>query len=144
MSANIAVTGRAVPASKSFMQKYLKPQLVNKRGEKMFACPKCQKVFGLGEQVKVTCPYCRESFVAAAPKPEAQIPTAQQQIPAQYLCRLCSQPMKYIKEYNSWYCDSCRKYAGEMPTYPCTNCGRPLRYVPQYQRWFCDTCQTYA
>ncbi|MDI6887283.1 MAG: hypothetical protein QMC98_01410 [Candidatus Thermoplasmatota archaeon] len=110
----------------------------------MFTCPKCQKVFGLGEQVRVTCPYCRESFTATAPKAEPQVAVAQQAAGAQYLCRLCSQPMSYIKEYGSWYCNNCKKYASEMPTYPCEQCGRPLRYVVQYQRWFCDACQTYA
>jgi len=35
--------------------------------------------------------------------------------PPQRLCPNCGQPIRYITQYNNWYCDNEKKYITELP-----------------------------
>ena len=70
-------------------------------------------------------------------------------------CPTCKRPLKYIKEYNRWYCQSCGTYApvtvpkkeapevARKPGKACSTCGRPLRHIKEYNRWYCNSCKAY-
>jgi predicted RNA-binding Zn-ribbon protein involved in translation (DUF1610 family) len=72
-------------------------------------------------------------------------------------CAYCNGPLEYIKEYDKWYCYSCKKYEKkETPPPPeeetaptpaantCASCGGPLEYIEEYDRWYCHACGKYA
>jgi len=71
--------------------------------------------------------------------------------------------MRYIQQYDRWYCDFCKEYAPagytgqnaspvsaqtpvheEESTPLCPKCGRPLTYIKEYDRWYCYNCKEYA
>ncbi len=70
-------------------------------------------------------------------------------------CPSCGKDLKYIPEYDRYYCYSCNKYAPKgIEKQPaekkpaeersCPSCGKPLTYVEAYKRWYCYSCQKYA
>ena len=77
-------------------------------------------------------------------------------------CKNCNNEMRYIPEYDQWYCDNCQKYQekrGVKPhqqrgrghaythkrkkIYSCPDCGGKMRYIEEYESWYCDNCQEY-
>jgi len=76
-----------------------------------------------------------------------------------YPCARCGAPLRWITEYNQWYCDNCRVYAGQQQNAidnffedlgrgldespRCTFCGWNIRWVAEHNRWWCDRCQRY-
>jgi len=72
------------------------------------------------------CDFCKEYAPAGytdqsatsvpAPVPaQTQIPAAK---PATPVCQKCGQSMSYIKEYDRWYCYTCKEYAPKDTTAP--------------------------
>ena len=71
----------------------------------------------------------------------------------EHVCATCGGAYKYIPEYDSWYCDTCKKYeeapaeepTEETPAEPeCKTCGGKLEFIEKYDRWYCRTCAKYA
>jgi len=69
-------------------------------------------------------------------------------------CSNCGDQMRYIEQYDRWYCDECKEYgpASEKEKsrsidYPsrntCPDCRSKVRYIDQYDRWYCDECKEY-
>jgi hypothetical protein len=52
--------------------------------------------------------------------------------------------MRYIKEYQRWWCDAEKKYAPKRVKNPCPTCGKELSYVRTYDRWYCPFEKKYA
>ncbi len=87
----------------------------------------------------------------------------------QYPCKTCGTMLKFIDEYQRWWCDGCRNYVGgdtgspagtgdgassqataSKSTVPkaggeqrCDDCGGELRFIEQYQMLWCDKCEKY-
>ncbi len=76
-------------------------------------------------------------------------------------CPKCGREMRYIEQYDRWYCDYCKEYApagyagrpapvaeSRQPVEPaaplCSKCGGPLTYIKEYDRWYCYACKEYA
>ncbi|MEF8873354.1 MAG: hypothetical protein V5A88_01640 [Candidatus Thermoplasmatota archaeon] len=82
-------------------------------------------------------------------------------------CFDCGERLRWIDQYEMWYCDNCREYKRieeeeetEEAAYTkeraepseeedvdvklCPHCVSELRWVPQYERWYCDNCQQYV
>ena len=65
------------------------------------------------------------------------------------LCPTCRSPVRFIDQYQQWWCDNCRRYCPpQAPIQPqqalCPKCGQPLSFIQQYQSWYCNGCQKYA
>jgi len=52
------------------------------------------------------CPYCGHKYETNTP-PQSSPPPANLQQPQ---CSYCKHPLRYITQYQRWYCDSCRQY----------------------------------
>ena len=86
----------------------------------MVNCPKCGREMRYIDQYgRWYCDFCKEYAPAgytgqsAAPAPApapapVQAPAAK---PAAPVCQKCGRPMTYIKEYDRWYCYTCKEYA---------------------------------
>ncbi|GEM_PF-2830330 len=80
-------------------------------------------------------------------------------------CVDCGQKLRWIEQYEMWYCDYCREYQpveeeetgdewddaseeyyeeDEVDVKLCPHCVSELRWIPQYERWYCDNCQQYV
>ncbi|MDI6916454.1 MAG: hypothetical protein QMC80_01505 [Thermoplasmatales archaeon] len=42
--------------------------------------------------------------------PRQQHPQESQPVSQQYPCPYCGQPLSFVKQYNRWYCDKCKRY----------------------------------
>lgn len=85
-------------------------------------CPKCGQIPQYVQQYgRWYCYSCKEYLpvsgqsqqhahqqVAPQPTQQASQPRAQQQ--PIYNCPTCQRPIRYIQQYQRWYCDNCRKY----------------------------------
>jgi len=60
------------------------------------------------------------------------------------VCPTCGRTMRYVKEYQRWWCDAERKYAARRVKNPCPTCGKELSYVRTYDRWYCSYEKKYA
>ncbi|MFW5928662.1 MAG: hypothetical protein ACOCSL_05595, partial [Thermoplasmatota archaeon] len=68
-------------------------------------------------------------------------------------CPDCGGQMRFIEQYDRWYCDRCQSYKSQqseqqMPTQQlrksyCPECGNKIRYIEKYDRWYCDNCRNY-
>jgi len=79
-------------------------------------------------------------------------------------CGVCGDEMRFIEQYDSWYCDTCQDYRRDTPDEQaavgtggavqaqtgvqqqsdrCPNCGGELKYIEEYERWYCYSCQQY-
>ncbi|MFO7791789.1 MAG: hypothetical protein R6W73_02260 [Candidatus Saliniplasma sp.] len=92
---------------------------------------------------------------------QEQGPSQQQQSSPQYYqrgtrrkqCPDCRYQMRYIEEYDKWFCDKCQSYKilppeKQQPSQQqiknhCTDCGSKMRYIEEYDRWYCDNCKKY-
>ena len=56
-------------------------------------------------------------------------------------CPTCGAELRFIKDYDRWFCDAERKYApkdwGRPARNACPTCGKDLTWIPEYRRWFC-------
>ncbi len=89
------------------------------------------------------------------PQQQFQKPSQPQQQPQQKSkqCPGCGGQMRYIDEYDRWYCDNCQEYKSieeetsapseEQQKNACPDCGDQMRYMDEYDRWYCDSCQEY-
>ncbi len=70
------------------------------------------------------------------------------------MCPVCRGQLRYITQYDKWYCDKCKKYQpisedqnakshGELSKNICSNCNGKMKYITQYERWYCDECKEY-
>ncbi|MFP4001345.1 MAG: hypothetical protein ACLFSM_08335 [Thermoplasmata archaeon] len=55
-----------------------------------------------GQTVAQRDPYEKQGFQQTQQEPRQEL--------QQNLCPDCGQPIRYIEEYDSWYCDSCKEY----------------------------------
>lgn len=91
----------------------------------------------------------RPAPVAEAPKPVAApiavapVVAPRAEARAAHPCPTCGRELRYVKDYDRWWCDHDRKYAPKV-RYPCPTCGKELTYVPQYDRYYCYAEGTYA
>jgi ribosomal protein S27AE len=60
------------------------------------------------------------------------------------VCPTCGRTMRYVKEYQRWWCEAERKYAPRRVRNPCPTCSRELSYVRTYDRWYCSYEKKYA
>lgn len=51
----------------------------------------------------------------------------------------CGKGLKWIKQYDRYYCYSCRKYPPRCP-----KCKKDLFWIPEPGRYYCNTCTSYA
>ena len=150
------------------------------------ACPDCSgKIRHIAQYDRWYCDACKKYMAkdfnpsekkeeaAAAPpaepepKPEEKKPEA-----AEPSCPDCSGKIRYIAQYDRWYCDACKKYmdkdykpgekkeeaATTPPAEPtpkpeekkpepagdtCPDCSGKIRHIAQYDRWYCDACKKY-
>jgi len=85
--------------------------------------------------------------VASAPILEPPKPVAAPkavEVRPENVCPSCGRTMRYIKEWQRWWCDSERKYAPRRIKNPCPTCGKELSFVRQYERWYCPFEKKYA
>ena len=81
------------------------------------------------------CDFCKEYAPAgytgqsAAPAPAPAPTPAPAAKPAAPVCQKCGQPMSYIKEYDRWYCYTCKEYAPKDTAAPQT-ATVPVQPVP--------------
>ncbi len=77
-------------------------------------------------------------------------------------CPTCRAPVRFVPEYQRWYCDNCKDY--KVPIHPgsaspphsqqppppddventCPDCNNSTRHIPQYDRHYCDNCGKYV
>ena len=121
-------------------------------------CPTCgRELTFIKSYNRYYCYNCRkyapEEAKAAPPKPAPAKPVAPVPVAARPAvraareakpCPTCGGALSYIRQYNKWYCYSCRKYAPEKAPDSCPTCGGPLEYVAQYERYYCYSCKKYA
>lgn len=72
-------------------------------------CLSCGQQIGVQYSV---CPYCGRSTSAPQQQQQYGAPPQQQQPPQQQgrQCPDCGGGMRYVNEYNRWYCDRCQGY----------------------------------
>ncbi len=69
-------------------------------------------------------------------------------------CPDCGSGMRFIDDYDRWYCDSCEDYKSaqstggaekeqEQDSNVCPDCGSEMRFIDDYDRWYCDSCEDY-
>ena len=58
----------------------------------------------------------------------------------QRICPECNKPLKWIPEYQRWYCKKDKIYP-DLPL--CPLCEQSLHWIPQYKRWYCYDDTTY-
>lgn len=67
---------------------------------------------------------------------------------AAHPCPTCGEELRFIKEYDRWYCDVEQKYApkeyGKVAKNPCPTCGKELSWIAAYGRWYCYAEAKYA
>jgi predicted RNA-binding Zn-ribbon protein involved in translation (DUF1610 family) len=121
-------------------------------------CPTCgRELTFIKTYNRYYCYNCRkyapEEAKTALPKPAAPRPAAPAPIaakpsvragPEAKPCPTCGGALSYIRQYNKWYCYTCKKYAAEKPSNLCPTCGGPLEYLAQYDRYYCYDCKKYA
>ncbi|TLZ51001.1 MAG: hypothetical protein E6K18_06065 [Methanobacteriota archaeon] len=76
-------------------------------------------------------------FVAPAPRAETKVSNP---------CPTCGRELRYVKDYDRWWCDSEKKYAPKDygRRNACPTCGKELTWIPEYQRWYCYAEFKYA
>jgi hypothetical protein len=69
-------------------------------------------------------------------------------------CSTCNQPLRYISQYERWYCNNCKAYEGVKKVEPkpvaappaekpCPTCRSMMKYVPRHRKYYCYTCRAY-
>jgi len=93
-------------------------------------------------RVQAPAPVAAVAPAIQAPKP----PEAPRVVAArpENVCPTCGRTMRYVKEYQRWWCDAERKYAPKRVKNPCPTCGKELSYVRTYDRWYCSYEKRYA
>lgn len=82
-----------------------------------------------------------------------------------YPCPNCRNYLRFIHQYNQWWCDRCRIYpysgSSQIQHQPhpqhtfeqvtnaqaatiCNHCGNTLEFVSQYNQWWCARCRRYS
>jgi hypothetical protein len=67
-------------------------------------------------------------------------------IKVRHTCPHCGYEVNHVKEWDSWFCESCDDYVDEPTTTElrsCPACQGELDYVDQYELWFCNICGKY-
>ncbi|MGC9367259.1 MAG: zinc-ribbon domain-containing protein [bacterium] len=93
-------------------------------------------------------------------EPPPELPEKQEQA---LLCPKCDQPVRYVEQYDRFWCDHCSEYmpvefgksaqttSAESPSTPpssgaelvCPNCGNDVVFNQQYERYWCENCKNY-
>jgi len=90
---------------------------------------------------------------AAAPAPIVIVPPVVVQVPRAEAkvanpCPTCGSELRYVKDYDRWWCDAEKKYApkeyGKAAKPVCPTCGKELTWIPEYGRWYCYAEFKYA
>jgi len=149
------------------------PEPIKVEIEKALPCPNCGKdltyiaqydrlyCFSCGRYAPKT--YGKEGVVEAprpvevprpapvaapvvVPPPKVEVPKAAPK--AEHPCPTCGRELRYVRDYDRWWCEAERKYApkeyGKAPRYACPTCGQPLKWINEYQRWYCYVEGKYA
>ena len=136
---------------------------------KALSCPNCgRELTYISRYERLYCFSCgryapkgygRDGLAVEAPRPSptpvsAVAPTVQAartieapkviEARPENVCPTCGRTMRYVKEYQRWWCDAERKYAPRRVKNPCPTCGKDLSYVRSYDRWYCSYEKKYA
>ena len=90
-------------------------------------------------------PKAAEPAVIAAP---VVAPPKVEAAKAAHPCPTCGAELRFIKDYDRWFCDAEHKYApkdwGRPARNACPTCGKDLTWIPEYKRWYCYAESKYA
>ncbi len=71
----------------------------------------------MGKEIKGNNPFQsqpsqpdQQSYAQQPPPPSGTVSNQSTQPQAGKACPSCKSPMRYIQQYDSWYCDNCQKY----------------------------------
>ena len=105
--------------------------------------------------IEPTRPVVAEETKPAEPVKVVEVPTPAVAAPPEVKvevakplpCPTCGRAMRYVKEYDRWWCDTDRKYAPKdygRARNPCPSCGKELTFIKAYDRWYCHAEGKYA
>jgi hypothetical protein len=85
--------------------------------------------------------------------------------PPKYICPYCDSDLKYVPQFEQYWCEKCHIYPyeksvakkavdeiddifyrieDELGTKSCDHCGIRMTYVKQFKQWWCPNCRRYT
>jgi hypothetical protein len=170
-AASSAVRMEAPPARATQAPTRIQEQPVTRlEVAKALPCPNCgRELTYISRYERLYCFSCgryapkgygQDRIAAEAPKPPTASPVVASpqilepprpvaapkavEVRPENVCPSCGRTMRYIKEWQRWWCDAEKKYAPKRIKNPCPTCGKELSFIRQYERWYCPFEKKYA